>query len=122
MGVPSGARARGERDHRHPHARRRFAGEHLVLKLLSRGRFGPDKKTGPALSPAQLHARYDHVLETAIRLVRQMPDDKLEDQLPDRPRSYRRLMHHIFQIPTAYLDLEDNGGTLTYESLVVPPP
>ena len=83
---------------------------------------GLDEKTGPALSPAQLHARYDHVLETAIRLVRQMPDDKLEDQLSDRPRSYRRLMHHIFQIPTAYLDMEDNGGTLTYESLVVPPP
>ena len=83
---------------------------------------GLDENTSPALSPAQLHARYDHVLETAIRLVRQMPDDKLEDQLPDRPRSYRRLMHHIFQIPTAYLDLEDNGGTLTYESLVVPPP
>jgi hypothetical protein len=32
------------------------------------------------------------------------------------------LMHHIFQIPTAYLDMEDTGGTLTYESLVVPPP
>jgi DinB superfamily len=80
-----------------------------------------DEQTGPALSPAELHARCDHVLETAIRLVRQMPDDRLDDQLPDRPRSYRMLMHHIFQIPTAYLDMEDTGGTLTYESLVVPP-
>ncbi len=62
------------------------------------------------------------MLETAIRLVRQMPDDRLEDQLPHRPRSYRLLMHHIFQIPTAYLDLEDTGETLTYERLVVPPP
>jgi uncharacterized damage-inducible protein DinB len=62
------------------------------------------------------------VLETATRLVRQMPDDRIEDQLPHRPRSYRILMHHIFQIPTAYLDMEDTGGTLTYESLVVPPP
>jgi uncharacterized damage-inducible protein DinB len=81
-----------------------------------------DEQTGPALSPAELHARYDQILETAIRLVRQMPDDNLENELPDRPRSYRRLMHHIFQIPTAYLDMEDKGGTLTYESLVVPPP
>jgi hypothetical protein len=81
-----------------------------------------DEQTGPALLPAELHARYDHVLETAIRLVRQMPDDRLEVQLPRRPRSYRMLMHHIFQIPTAYLDMEDTGGTLTYESLVVPPP
>ena len=80
------------------------------------------ENTGPALTPAELHARYDHVLETAIRLVPQMPDDRLEDQLPHRPRSYRMLMHHIFQIPTAYLDIEDTGGTLTYESLVVPPP
>jgi hypothetical protein len=83
---------------------------------------GLDEKTGPALSPAELHARYDYVLETAIRLARQMPDDRIEDQLPHRPRSYRVLMHHIFQIPTAYLDTEDTGGTLTYESLVVPPP
>jgi len=80
-----------------------------------------DEQTGPALSPAELQARYDHVLETAIRLVRQMPDDRLEVQLPHRPRSYRMLMHHIFQIPTAYLDMEDTGGTLTYESLIVPP-
>jgi DinB superfamily len=81
-----------------------------------------DEQTGPALSPAELHARYDHVLETAIRLVRQMPDDRLEVQLPHRPRSYRMLMHHIFQIPTAYLYMEDTGRTLTYESLIVPPP
>jgi hypothetical protein len=81
-----------------------------------------DERTGPELSPAELHARYNHVLETAIRLVRQMPDDRIEDQLPHRPRSYRMLMHHIFQIPTAYLDMEDTGATLTYESLVVPPP
>jgi hypothetical protein len=62
------------------------------------------------------------VLETATRLVRQMPDGKLEVRLPNRPRSYRMLMHHIFQIPTAYLDTEDTGATLTYERLVVPAP
>jgi hypothetical protein len=83
---------------------------------------GLDEKTGPALSPAELHSRYDQVLETAIRLVRQMPDDQLEHQLPNRPRSYRMLMHHIFQIPTAYLDMEEKGGTLTRERLAVPPP
>jgi hypothetical protein len=70
---------------------------------------GLDEKTVPVLSPAELHARYDHVLETAIRLVRQMPDDRLETQLPNRPRSWRMVMHHIFQIPTGYLDMEENG-------------
>jgi uncharacterized damage-inducible protein DinB len=83
---------------------------------------GLDENTGPVLSPAELHARYDHVLETAIRLVRQIPDDKLKVQLPNRPRSWRMLMHHIFQIPTAYLDMEEQGGTLTRERLGVPPP
>ena len=85
---------------------------------------GLDEKTRPSTAVAgrAARARYDHVLETAIRLVRQMPDDRLEVQLPHRPRSYRMLMHHIFQIPTAYLDMEDTGRTLTYESLVVPPP
>jgi uncharacterized damage-inducible protein DinB len=83
---------------------------------------GLDEKTGPALSPAELHARYDHVLETGIRLVHQMPDHMLEQQLSHRPRSYRTLLHHIFQIPTAYLDMEDTGEILTYESLIVAPP
>lgn len=83
---------------------------------------GLDENTGPALSAADLHARYDQVLETATRLVRQMPDDKLEVQLPHRPRSYRMLMHHIFQIPTAFLDMEEQGESLTYERLVTPPP
>jgi uncharacterized damage-inducible protein DinB len=83
---------------------------------------GLKENTGPALSPAELHARYNLVLETAIRLVRQMPDGMLELRLPNRPRSYRTLMHHVFQIPTAYLDMEDTGATLTYEHLVAPAP
>jgi hypothetical protein len=84
---------------------------------------GLDDKTRPVLSPAELLARYDHVLETAIRLVRQMPADMFEVQLPNRPRSYRMLMHHIFQIPSAYLDTEEEGGTLSREKLgVLPPP
>ena len=33
------------------------------------------------------------------------------------------VMHHIFQIPTAYLDMEQQGGTLSRERLgVLPPP
>src|SRR5581483_793958 len=59
---------------------------------------GLDEETGPKLAPRELHARYAHVLDTAIRLTRQMPDARLEDQLPNRPRSWRVLMHHVFQI------------------------
>ncbi|MDH3581817.1 MAG: DinB family protein [Hyphomicrobiales bacterium] len=62
------------------------------------------------------------MLETAIRLVRSMPDEHLEKELPDRPRSWRVLLHHVFQIPTAFLDMEDTGEELSYENMVGPPP
>jgi hypothetical protein len=83
---------------------------------------GLHEDTGPKLSPSELHDRYAHVLDTAIRLTRQMPDDQLERELPNRPRSWRVLMHHVFQIPTAFLDMEDSGAPMTYENMVAPPP
>ena len=33
----------------------------------------------PELSPENLAQRYDYILETAICLIRQMPDERLED-------------------------------------------
>ena len=78
--------------------------------------------TAPELPPEALAARYDGILETAVRLTRQMPDARLEDELPNRPRSWRVLMHHVFQIPVAFLDMEETGETLTYETMVAPPP
>ena len=78
--------------------------------------------TAPELSPADLAARLDRILEGAIRLTRQMPDERLEDVLPNRPRSWRVLMHHVFQIPVAFLDMDGHGRTLTYESMTAPPP
>lgn len=78
--------------------------------------------TAPELSPAALAERYDGILETAIRLVRSMPDENLARELPNRPRSWRVLMHHLFQIPTAFLNMEETGVSLSYEDLVGPPP
>lgn len=78
--------------------------------------------TAPELSPLHLFERYNHVLKTAIRLTRQMPNDSLERELPNRPRSWRVLLHHVFQIPVAFLDMESTGETLTYENMVAPPP
>ena len=83
---------------------------------------GLEDDTAPQLSPQELAARYAGVLETAIRLMRQMPDDRLEDELPNRPRSWRVLMHHVFQIPAAFLNMEECGATLAYEDLVAAPP
>ena len=78
--------------------------------------------TAPELSPTELAAKLDRILETAVRLTRQMPDERLEDLLPNRPRSWRVLMHHVYQIPVAFLDMEEQGETLTYEALTEPPP
>ncbi|MGI9334947.1 MAG: glutaredoxin domain-containing protein [Gammaproteobacteria bacterium] len=90
---------------------------HPVIEFL-----GLDDDTGPALSPAALAERLTSALETAARLARQMPDERLGDELPHRPRSWRVLMHHIFQVPSAFLDMEDSSEELTYENLVAPPP
>lgn len=81
-----------------------------------------DDDTAPQLSPQELAQRYDDILGVAIDTVRQMPNGQLENQLPNRPRSWRVLMHHVFQIPTAFLDMEETGEMLTYENLVCPPP
>ena len=78
--------------------------------------------TRPELSPAELATRYRHVLETAIRLTRQMPDGELANELPNRPRSWRVLMHHLFQIPNAFLDMDASGTPMRYEDLTAPPP
>ena len=78
--------------------------------------------SAPEMSPVELAGCYDGILETAVRLVRQMPDGHLEHELPNRPRSWRVLMHHVFQIPKAFLDMEQKGETLTYESLTASPP
>ena len=78
--------------------------------------------TAPELSPDQLTSRYSDVLGIAIEQTRLMPDENLENQLPNRPRSWRVLMHHVFQIPAAFVDMEDTGDKITYENLVSPPP
>jgi hypothetical protein len=81
-----------------------------------------NEETGPALSPAQLAERYERVLTAAVASVRQMPDSALEKVLPNRPRSWRVLMHHLFQIPTEFLDSLAEGRPLAYENLVDAPP
>ena len=83
---------------------------------------GLNDETAPELSPDELKCRYDRILEIATNLVQKMPDDKLGNQLPNRPRSWRVLMHHLFQIPVAFLNMEETGKKLTYEELVAPPP
>ncbi len=56
------------------------------------------------LAPADLAARYDAILETAQRLVRQVPVDKLDERvIPNRPRILHPFLFHIFRIGEAFL-------------------
>ena len=73
------------------------------------------------LSPDQLIARLDGFLDAAIRMIPQMPDAKLATEVPNRPRSYRVLGHHIFRIPETFLEVA-HSATLTYENLTARPP
>ena len=82
-----------------------------VVKFL-----GLNEKTGPELSPDQLVAKTDLILRAAIRLIPQMPDANLTTEVPNRPRSYKVLAHHIFRIQEVFLGAA-NGATLTYEAL-----
>jgi hypothetical protein len=82
---------------------------------------GLDEATGPVLSPAELIARLELFLSAAVRLIPQMPDDRLDTEVPNRPRSYRVLGHHIFRIPDAFLEVAA-GASLSYEGLTSRPP
>jgi hypothetical protein len=86
-----------------------------VVKFL-----GLNEATGPVLSPDQLVARIDLILTAAARLIPQMPDAHLATEVPNRPRAYKVLAHHIFQIQEVFLETA-NGATLTYEGLAKPP-
>ena len=81
-----------------------------------------NEDVSPTLSPAALVARGDAIWQAASQYCAQMPEAALAKELPNRPRSYRVLMHHIFQIPLAFLEARQSTQGLTYEALVAPPP
>ncbi len=82
---------------------------------------GLDAAAGPELTPQQLVERLDRVLAAAQRYAVQMPEVELDTELPNRPRTYRMLLHHIFRIPDAFLEMT-RGVPLDYQMLVAPPP
>ena len=70
------------------------------------------------LAPAEMVARINGILSAAHRFTGQIPEDKLDSMLPGRPRSYRQLAYHIFQIPEVYLNRVEHDAPYTYESLL----
>jgi hypothetical protein len=87
-----------------------------VVKFL-----GLKEASGPVLSVEELMARLDVFLAAALRLIPQMPDEKLDTEVPNRPRSYRVLGHHMFRVPETFLEVAE-GDALTYENLTARPP
>ena len=73
------------------------------------------------LPPQDLKARLETIIEAAMRYSAQLPFQNLDDQLPDRPRSYRDLACHIFQIIQAFVD-ETEGDPLTAQKYEDPAP
>jgi hypothetical protein len=74
-----------------------------------------DEKTGPVLSPAQLVERLDRFIGAALQIISLMPDDMLDTEVPNRPRRYRVLAHHMFRIPEAFVEVA--GGAFLSQGL-----
>ncbi|RPI45497.1 MAG: DinB family protein [Betaproteobacteria bacterium] len=56
------------------------------------------------LPPSVLVPRYDSILATAQRLVRQVPVDRMGERvIPNRPRLIRPFVYHIFRIGESFL-------------------
>jgi len=62
-----------------------------------------------ALPAPELVARLITIQRAAQRFFAQIPEDKLGQQLPNRPRSYADLAYHIFNIADAWLEHEVQG-------------
>jgi hypothetical protein len=68
-----------------------------------------DEKAGPVLSPQELLTRLARFLEAALALVPLMPDFRLDSEVPNRPRRYRALAHHMFRIPQAFVEVAEGA-------------
>ena len=69
------------------------------------------------LAPEALKDKVLMILDGAARYLEQIPDDQLDVILPGRPRSYRQLAYHVFDIPKVFLDRVEHDAPYTYEAL-----
>jgi glutaredoxin len=67
------------------------------------------------LPPKVLLERGMTLLSAARRFVSQIPDARLDDLIPNRPRSFRQLAYHLFEIYQFYLDWVESGRRLEFE-------
>lgn len=70
--------------------------------------------SAPALPPEELVLRGARILAVAMSLLARIPEEDLNSLLPGRPRTYRQLGAHIFQIVECFLDLVEQGVRLEF--------
>ncbi len=75
-----------------------------------------------ALPPKELARRVGIVLSSALATVALIPDDKLGENLPGRPRPYRQLATHVGDIVEAFLGLVEQGKPHVIADLDKPVP
>ena len=64
------------------------------------------------LVPAELARRIDIILTAEQRFFGQMPEAKMQGQVPGRPRSFANLAWHTFNVIDAWLELVVDGRPL----------
>lgn len=69
------------------------------------------------LTPSELSEKVLMILDAAQRYLAQIPEEKLDEVLPGRPRSYRQLVYHVFNIPDVFLNRVEHDAPYTYEAL-----
>lgn len=73
------------------------------------GLVGIDLGEEKILPPDELVRRVNLVLEAEQRLFGQMPEEKMQGEVPGRPRSFANLAWHTFNIVDAWLEHEVEG-------------
>ena len=74
------------------------------------------------LPPDQLMKKWVMVLRALQRYARQLPTERIEENvIPNRPRSIRLLTHHAFRIAEAYLDTVEKGVEYSVGHANIPP-
>ena len=79
---------------------------------------GFDYQAHKMLEPKNMVDKIIKINEAALRYLEQIPNEKLDTLLPGRPRSYRQLVYHIFNIQDVFLRRVEDNAPYTYESLL----
>ena len=79
---------------------------------------GFDYQAHKMLDPLIMKDKILQINLSASNFLDQIPSENLDTLLPGRPRSYRQLVYHIFNIQDVFLRRVEENAPYTYESLL----